>query len=125
MKKVIFRIVVFAVAIMSLSIVSKMSIGMVEYCIQMDNKKFAEETANKAGWTSKLSSQYNEAENWIKKSNNRTVQACRKYSFLPVLGIAVLLLLTGICSVCLMVGIAFLDILYIRKRYRRRRKRRM
>ena len=123
MKKIIFRIMLLAVVVISLSVVSRMSIGMAEYCIQMDNKRFAEETANKTGWTKECISQYNEAEKWIKWSSNRTVQACRKYSFLPVLILTVVILLIGVCSALLMAEIAFTDIYYIRKRYRKKKRR--
>ena len=123
MKKIIFRMILLAVAIISLSVFVKMSVGMCEYYIQMDNKRFAEETANKTGWTPECSSQYNEAENWIEESSNRTVQACRKHSFLPVLILAVGFLLIGVCSALLIAEITFTDIYYIRKRYRKRKRR--
>lgn len=123
MKKIIFRMVVLAVAVMSLSVTTKMFIGIAKYEIQMDNKRFAEENANRTRWTPEYISQYNVAENWIEESSDRTVQACRKYSFLPVLILAVVILLIGVCSAFLMAEVTLTDIYYIRKRYRKRKRR--
>ncbi len=90
MKKVIFRIMFFLlVAVMSLTVVKKMSVGYLIYSIQMDNKKYAQETAYRNGggtpkWTDELKSQVDEAEKVILTSQNPTVQVCRRFTKMPV-----------------------------------------
>ena len=52
--KTIVRLICPVIAILALTLFEKLSVGIVMYGVQMDNKKFAEETARVTGWTDKL-----------------------------------------------------------------------
>ena len=106
MKKVIFRIMFFLlVAVMSLTVVKKISVGYLIYSIQMDNKKYAQETAYRNGkggnpkWTDELKSQVDEAEKVILTSQNPTVQACRRFTKMPVALVLLLFMFVFLYSI--------------------------
>lgn len=120
--KTIVRLICPVIAILALTLFAKLSVGIVMYGVQMDNKKFAEETARVTGWTDKLVEISDNAEECLEKSHNVTVQLCRLLSDEIVTVIAVAFLAVGILFLCVTVKVTLMDIKYILKRSKRKRR---
>ena len=120
--KIYVRVICPIIAILALIFFAKLSVGIVIYGVQMDNKKFAEETAIVTGWNDKLVELSDNAEECLEKSSRVTVQLCRLLSDEVVTMVAVVFLAIGILFLCVTVKITLMDIKYILKRSKRKRR---
>lgn len=121
-EKVFLHFIFLLIAIVALTISAKLSVGIALYDVQMDNKKLAEETARITGWTDRLKAISDEADKCIEESPRVTVQLCRLLSDDAVIFIAVLFLVVGIFFVYVTIKVTLVDIKYILKRSKRKRR---
>ena len=121
-KKLLARVACLASTFIVLVSTVNMFFGVLLYGVQQDNKKIAEEAANKSGWTDELKGQYEDADLWIKTSDRLTVQACRIFSGDIVTAVMIIFGMCGIFLGYITLRFLKMDLKMVLKKWNRKRR---
>ena len=121
-KKILARVACLVLTLTVMVSTVNMFLGVLLYGAQQDNKKFAEEVANKGGWTDELKGQYEEADLWIRTSNRLTVQACRIFSGDVVTAVMIIFGMCGIFLGYITLRFLKMDLKMVLKKWNRKRR---
>lgn len=116
-EKIVGRVLWLCITLFAVIVAANMTVGVILYAVQQDNKRYAQVCAATVGWNDALTDAYNEADEWIKCSDRLTVQACRIYTGGPVGACSLIAMIIAMRLVNKMLNIAKADIRYfVRKR---------